>query len=211
MPTRRWTLTHPRGGVVVLDQKLLLPVLPLNRPVRPQQRLVTVHAIRKDFVEDGSNGLLVDHWQAIAPARAGPNIEQHVVRDSTGTDVRPMKVQICRTRPVEAVRWIFKKWSTRRWIGFTRHSTWIGVALPKGRGLIAGLTVFRTIQRIREVVHVYVVQERDLDRISDSRAKRWARTRDAMSLRPHGSAKGRRSEEHTSELQSRGLISYAVF
>src|ERR1044072_3806853 len=102
MPTRRWTLAQPRGRVVVLDQKLLLPVLPLNRPVRPPQRLVTVHAIRKDFVEDGSNGLLVDRWQAIAPARARPNIEQHIVGDSTGTDVSPMKEKIRRTRPVEA-------------------------------------------------------------------------------------------------------------
>src|SRR6185295_15784621 len=92
--SRRRTLTQPCRGVVVLDEKLLLPVLPFNWPVRPQQRLVTVHAIRKDFVEDGCYRLLVDHWQAITPKWAGSNIEEHIVGDSTRTDVSTMKVQI---------------------------------------------------------------------------------------------------------------------
>src|SRR5213078_2432058 len=39
----RRTLTQPWRGVVILDKKLLLPRLPLRRPLRPHQRLVTVH------------------------------------------------------------------------------------------------------------------------------------------------------------------------
>jgi hypothetical protein len=186
--TCRWTLTQPWRGVVVVVEKLLLPVLPLNRPLGPQQRLVTVHAVRKDFFKDGPHGFLVDRWQAITPTRTGPNIYQHVVGDAARTHVSTVKVQICGTRPVEAVRWVFKKWSTWRWISSTRHSTWIRVALSKGRSLIARLTLFRSVQRIRKVLGIYMVQERDLDRISHTRPQRRARARDTMSVRPHGSA-----------------------
>src|SRR5436190_21059083 len=67
----RRTLTQPGRGVVILDEQLLLPRLPLRRPLRPHQRLVTLHAVGKDFIEDWSYGLLVDQWQVTAPARTG--------------------------------------------------------------------------------------------------------------------------------------------
>src|SRR5690349_6646401 len=79
--SRRRTLTQPCRGVVVLHEKLLLPGLPFNWPLRPHQRLVTVHAIRKNFIEDGCYRLLVDYWQAVTPTRAGSNIQEHIVRD----------------------------------------------------------------------------------------------------------------------------------
>ena len=93
---------------------------------------------------------------------------------------------------MEAVGHIhFKERSARRGISSTGRNTWIGVALSKGRILIARLTVFGNVQRIRKVVGIYMVQERDLDRVSDTRPQRRARTRDAMSFRPYGSAKWR--------------------
>ena len=88
----RWTLSEPGGGVVILDKQLLLPVLPLDRPIRPQQRLVAVHARREDLVEDSRDRLLVHHRQAIFASRRWPNVQKYVVGDAAGTGVRAMKV-----------------------------------------------------------------------------------------------------------------------
>src|ERR1041385_2260954 len=93
-----------------------------------------------------------------------------------------MKMQVRRTRPVKTVGRVLEHWIAG-----------IGVALPKGRILIARLAVFRNVQRIRKVLGIYMVQEGDLDRISNTRPQRGAGTRDTMNFGPHGSAEWRRT------------------
>jgi hypothetical protein len=45
------------------------------------------------------------------------------------------------------------------WRVLPTWTTWISVALAKGRILITRLTMFSNIQRVREVPDVYMVQE----------------------------------------------------
>src|SRR6185436_10018572 len=47
--------------------------------------------------------------------------------------------------------------------------TWISVALAKGRILIARLTMFSNIQRVREVLGVYMIQKGDVNCVSNPR------------------------------------------
>src|SRR5215510_2164381 len=58
-------LAPPRSGVVIVDQKLLLQRLPRRGPVVPQQRLVTMRAIREYLVEDWLYRLLGYGWFAV--------------------------------------------------------------------------------------------------------------------------------------------------
>ncbi len=74
------------------------------------------------------------------------------------------------------------------WRVLPTWSTWISVALAKGRILITRLTMLSNIQRVREVSGVYVVQKGDLDCVSYTRPQRRSGTGHTVGKRPNPSA-----------------------
>src|SRR5215216_4147881 len=89
-----------------------------------------------------------------------------------------MKVQVGGTRSVIAVRRVFK---TR----VTRISVYATAVRCDGFVLIASMPMIRYVQSTRKILDVDVVQESDLNGVSQARAECWSWTRDALGRGPN--------------------------
>src|SRR5215831_4610050 len=132
---------------------------------------------RKYLAEDRGDTLFVHDGFSVSPEWSWSNIQQNIIGDTTRTDVTSVKVQIGGTRPVITVRRMFK---TR----VTRISVHAAAIRSDGLVLIASQSRLRNVKGAGEILHVDLVQQRDLNLIPYPRPKRGAGSWDAVRGRP---------------------------